>query len=83
MIPQILHIIRLGAADYHSDRNIQSWITHYPDWLIKLWDESDITGNQWQNARNIKRMAARDMSGVAELMKWEILNREGGIVIDA
>lgn len=82
MIPQILHIIRLGDADYHSDRNIQSWITHYPDWLIKLWDASDITGNQWQNARNIKRMATRDMSGVAELMKWEILYREGGIVID-
>ena len=83
MIPKLLHFIWVGNEAKRPDNCIQSWITLNPDWDFRIWGNAELEGLDWINARHMGAMANRELNGVADMMRWEILHAHGGIVVDA
>ncbi len=83
MIPKIIHIIWVGDVSKRPDNCIQTWIDHNPSWQVKVWGNEKLTSHGWTNAGHMREMACREMAGVADLMRWEILYEEGGFALDA
>ena len=83
MIPKIIHFIWVGDESKRPDRFIQTWVDHHPGWEIKLWGNEDLASRPWINGHHMAEMAKREWNGVADLMRWEILHAEGGVLVDA
>lgn len=83
MIPKILHIIWVGDESKRPDNCIATWVKHNPDWKVQIWGNEDLQTTEWVNARHMREMFTRELNGVADLMKWEILYYQGGFVVDA
>ena len=83
MIPKVLHFIWVGDESKRPDNCIQSWVDRNPEWTVKLWGNADLVDTTWINARHMREMSTRELNGVADMMKWEILYNEGGVVVDA
>ncbi|SDI27956.1 glycosyltransferase [Propionivibrio dicarboxylicus] len=83
MIPKTLHFIWVGDETRRPDNCVDTWKERHPDWQIKVWGNRELEQCDWRNAGHMQAMFARELNGVADMMRWEILHREGGIVIDA
>jgi mannosyltransferase OCH1-like enzyme len=83
MIPRTLHVIWIGDESKRPDNCIATWRHHNPDWRVRLWGNEALASYGWVNARHMREMAARELNGVADMMRWEILYNEGGFVVDA
>ena len=83
MIPKILHVVWVGDESKRPDNCIQTWREHNPDWRVQVWGNAELAEYGWINARHMRDMQHRELSGLADLMRWEILYHEGGFVIDA
>ena len=83
MIPRILHITWVGDEARRPNRCIQTWKDQHPDWTVRIWGNAELNGRTWINAEHMQAMAAREWNGVADLMRWEILFAEGGVLVDA
>lgn len=83
MIPKTLHFIWVGDESKRPDNCIQTWAKFNPDYQIKIWGNASLAEHQWLNARHMDAMLDREFNGVADMMRWEILHKEGGIVLDA
>ena len=82
-IPKIIHIVWVGDERKRSDNCIQTWRAHHPDWEVKIWGNTSLKENAWVNAKHMQAMWSRELNGVADMMRWEILYREGGFAVDA
>lgn len=83
MIPRTLHIIWVGDESKRPDNCIATWRQHNPSWELRLWGNAELAGYGWANAPHMREMAPRELNGVADMMRWEILYHEGGFVVDA
>lgn len=83
MIPKIFHFIWVGDESKRPDNCIDTWRAAHPDWEFRLWGNAELDGRNWINARHIAEMRTRELNGVADMMRWEILQEHGGIVFDA
>ncbi|USI74740.1 glycosyltransferase [Sphingomonas morindae] len=83
MIPKILHFIWVGDESKRPDNCIQTWVRQHRDWDIRLWGNEELAGDPWVNRAHMAAMAPRELNGVADMMRWEILHAHGGIVLDA
>jgi mannosyltransferase OCH1-like enzyme len=83
MIPKILHFIWVGDESKRPDNCIQTWIEHHPDWQLKIWGNDSLADFEWVNAAHMRAMSTRELNGVADMMRWEILYNQGGLVFDA
>ncbi|WP_296227976.1 glycosyltransferase [Ralstonia sp. UBA689] len=83
MIPKTLHFIWVGDETKRPDNCIQTWAKLNPDYQIKIWGNATLAEHKWLNARHMDAMLDREFNGVADMMRWEILYKEGGIVLDA
>lgn len=83
MIPKKLHIIWVGDEAKRPTNCIQTWIDKNPGWTVRVWGNDDLMSTSWVNARHMRAMSKKELNGVADLMKWEILYYEGGFVVDA
>lgn len=83
MIPKIFHFIWVGDETKRPDNCIATWREAHPDWELRLWGNAELDGRNWINARHISEMRGRELNGVADMMRWEILHEHGGIVFDA
>lgn len=82
-IPKTLHFIWVGDESKRPDNCIRTWIDHNPGWQIKVWGNDSLVETPWINAEHMRAMSMRELNGVADMMRWEILFREGGFVVDA
>jgi mannosyltransferase OCH1-like enzyme len=82
-IPKILHVIWVGDESKRPDNCIQTWVDLNPEWTVKVWGNEDLDNEAWVNARHMRAMWNKELNGVADLMRWEILYNEGGVVVDA
>jgi len=82
-IPRVLHIIWVGNQAIRPDNCIRTWIDLNPSWKVRIWKNEDAANYGWHNSHHMTAMARREMNGVADMMRWEILHREGGFVVDA
>ncbi|MCF7852167.1 MAG: hypothetical protein K9M07_02880 [Simkaniaceae bacterium] len=94
-IPKTIHFIWLGPKEFpkNSIKNIRSWSTHNPEWKIKFWTDRQrsipIPGLEMVRVSpadfNFLYDCYNDSNNYAErsdLLRYEILNREGGIYVD-
>src|SRR5262249_49729721 len=83
-IPKKLHLVWVGDAHKRPGRCIESWRQNHLNWAFKLWTDNDLYRVDWINAAHMRTFAeARHWSAVADLMRYEILYREGGVYVDA
>lgn len=83
MIPKTIHIIWVGDESKRPDNCIRTWVKHNPDWQVKIWGNELLADTDWINTDHMRAMSERELNGVADMMRWEILYREGGFVVDA
>lgn len=83
MIEKTFHFIWVGDQSRRPDNCIQTWQDKHPDWEFRLWGNEELEGVDWVNADHIAAMQTREWNGVADMMRWEILYRLGGVVFDA
>ena len=82
MIPKVLHFIWIGDDAKRPDNFLNSWTRNNPGWTVKLWSNDDLVSRAWKNRRRMGELGRIDARLVAELMRWEILFEEGGLVFD-
>lgn len=83
MIPKTLHVIWVGDDTRRPNAMIQSWVDKNPTWKVCVWGNDDLANYGWVNAQHMRDMAPRELNGVADMMRWEILYHEGGFLVDA
>jgi len=83
MIPKTLHIIWVGDETIRPDNCIATWRERNPTWEVRLWGNEALGATPWVNGLHMAEMAKRELNGVADMMRWEILYNEGGFVVDA
>jgi mannosyltransferase OCH1-like enzyme len=83
-IPTTLHIIWVGDETKRPERCIETWRANHPGWTVKVWGNRELRDISWDNAKHIATFEAiGKWAGVADLMRYEILYREGGVYVDA
>lgn len=83
MIPRTLHVIWVSDESRRPDNCIDTWRRHNPGWTLRVWGNADLASHRWVNAAHMRDMARRELCGVADLMRCEILYNLGGFVVDA
>lgn len=76
-IPRIIHHVWLGGRplpDAHA-RYRETWRRHNPDWEHRLWTDADAP-----SPPGVER--ARNVAERADLVRYELLRRHGGVYVD-
>ena len=81
MIPKHLHFVWVGGESKRPDKEINTWRLLNPDYQVTVWG-NDSLKNSWHLA-NAMRYYSKELCGVADCMRWEILYKHGGIALDA
>jgi inositol phosphorylceramide mannosyltransferase catalytic subunit len=82
VIPHVFHQIWLGPDPFPKEfRDYQrSWLRHNPGWELHLWTEDDLPGD-------LRRVEAyerlRQPAERSDILRLELLHRQGGIYLDA
>lgn len=86
-IPKILHQLWIGDASKAPRAWMQTWETHhnplYNGWTYKFWNEARLQqeGITFRCQRQIDAIA--EINGKADIIRWELLERFGGVFVDA
>lgn len=83
MIEKKLHFIWIGDESKRPDNCIDTWREKNPDYEVKVWGNEHLRSYNWHLDEWMRAMGPRELCGVADLMRFEILWREGGITLDA
>jgi hypothetical protein len=76
-IPRIIHSIWIGdrpLSDEHA-RLGETWRELHPEWEYRLWTEQDVPAV-------VAADAARNLAERADVLRYEILRRHGGVYVD-
>ena len=83
-IPKNMHLIWVGDQSLRPDAWIQTWRDHHPGWDFRLWGNDDYRSLPWSCKQQMDLFAARgEWCGVADIMRYQILNEHGGFYADA
>ena len=83
-IVRTIHIVWVGDQSKRPDQWINSWRRKNPGWMVRVWGNSELTSLEWVNGKHISEMLNRQVwNGVADMMRWEILDKYGGFAVDA
>lgn len=80
MVPKLIHIVWVG--DKPQPQEIESWSRMNPDYEVQVWG-NDSLARGWRLAEHMAHFWERELCGVADCMRWEILYEFGGIAMDA
>ena len=80
MIPKIIHHVWIGPLP-RPVRLMETWRAMNPSFQYELWNNARVHSFDFRNAKQIGEM--RSWAGKVDLMRYEILERHGGIFIDA
>ena len=82
-IPKILHLIWIGNKK--APDNLTTWTKNFkkinPDWTVKVWGNKEMDELQLFNRKQYDSM--KEYCGKADIARYEILYRFGGMYIDA
>jgi mannosyltransferase OCH1-like enzyme len=82
-IPRLLHQIWVGPRPAPV-KWLATWRELHPQWQYRLWGNRELVTEPWVNERHIRDYYRRGrFNGVADLMRYEILYRFGGVVVAA
>jgi hypothetical protein len=81
-IPKKIHMIWLGSPPPDFVRTMfESWRQMHPEWSVKLWTQQDVGSFHLKNEQAYQ--AAKNWGEKSDIFRYEILEREGGIYVDA
>lgn len=83
MIPKLMHFIWVGDDAKCPTNCMDTWRALNPDWQFRLWGNAELAEQDWLNRDHMNAMYDRELNGVADMMRWEILLAQGGVVVDA
>jgi mannosyltransferase OCH1-like enzyme len=83
VIPKHIHFIWVGDETKCPTNCMDTWRALNPDYEFHLWGNQELNEQDWFNGAHMKAMYQRELNGVADMMRWEILHAMGGIVVDA
>lgn len=79
MIPRTIHQIWIGPKPAPRAM-METWRRNHPEWEYRLWNESTI---EFPLRNQAQFDAIRNLGGKADILRYEILHRHGGIYVDA
>jgi mannosyltransferase OCH1-like enzyme len=79
----MIHIIWIGDQSKRPDECISSWRTQNPSYEFRLWGNDALKNEGWILAKEMRQLLHREINGVADVMRWEILYKYGGLAFDA
>ena len=81
MIPKFLHQIWIGLMP-PPKKLMQTWRDMNADWVYRVWtSDKECDGRPWKNQAQIDAMP--ELAGKADIMRYEILEKWGGVYVDA
>jgi len=83
VIPKTLHFVWIGDEAKRPDNCIDTWRQHHPTWEVKVWGNEAFHNEPWINRAHMQAMWRYELCGVADMMRYEILYRHGGVALDA
>jgi mannosyltransferase OCH1-like enzyme len=83
MIPKKLHFVWVGDESKCPHNCIDTWKSLNPDYEVRIWGNKELEDLEWVNKAHMEQMWDRELNGVADMMRYEILYNEGGITLDA
>jgi mannosyltransferase OCH1-like enzyme len=82
-IPRTLAHIWIGPLQPPA-AEMRTWRDLNPDWSYRLYDNDFLRGRRWRNQPLIDEYLKRaEYAGVADLMRYEILDECGGLIAEA
>jgi mannosyltransferase OCH1-like enzyme/GT2 family glycosyltransferase len=81
-IPKIIHQLWIGNKPAPINL-MNTWKDKHPDYEYIYWNESEITKRNMIFECQDKINSIEEINGKADIMRWEILYKYGGIFIDA
>lgn len=82
-IPKRIHIVWIGNQSLKPTQCINSWKEMNPEYEVIVWDNEAFASVPWHNISLMYQMMHQEMCGVADMMRYEILYRFGGVALDA
>lgn len=80
VVPKIIHQIWIGPNP-RPEHWMRTWREMNPSFQYELWDNERCKSFDFSNAKKIEE--SPELCGKADIMRYEILERFGGIFIDA
>ena len=81
-IPKIIHQIWIGSKPAPT-KFMESWRLKHPDFEYIHWSESELEKRGMQLRCNKEIESMSEINGKADIIRWEILYKYGGVFIDA
>lgn len=77
LVPKVIHRVWLGGAPLPERYRAygESWAHHHPGWEVRLWTDEDAP-----RPAGLER--ARNLAERADLTRYEIMRRHGGVYVD-
>lgn len=83
MIEKQINIIWIGDQSKRPNDCIQSWIDKNRQYKVRVWSDTDLQNEIWETKSCIDKWYKKEINGAADIMRWEILYKYGGIAVDA
>lgn len=84
MIPKIIHQIWVGDNQKMPKEWMDTWRRQNPTWQYWFWGNFHLSALDWECRKQLdKYIEAECWAGVADVMRYEILYRFGGVFTDA
>jgi mannosyltransferase OCH1-like enzyme len=81
-IPKIIHQLWIGNKPAPT-KFMNSWKEKHPDFEYIFWNENELVKRNFQPLLKNKIEEMEEINGKADILRWEILYKYGGIFIDA
>lgn len=82
MIPKIIHQIWIGTKPSPS-KLMETWKTKHPDFEYIFWNEKEFEKREILFESQDKIDLISEINGKADIIRWELLYKFGGVFIDA
>lgn len=83
-IPKIFHVVWIGDETREPRAAIASWAERHPDFDLRVYRNAEADAGPWRFKADIDEFRRRGRyPGAADLMRWEVLLRDGGVALDA
>ena len=83
MIPRKLHVIWIGDEAEFPEECVNTWRNNHAEWDLTIWGNEALRKYEWRCGDQMRELLSRDLRGVTDCMRWNILYNEGGVVVDA
>lgn len=83
LIPRIIHQLWIGDKKLAPTKLLETWKKKHPGFEYIFWDENELERRNFIPQLYEKINEMEEINGKADILRWEILYKYGGVFIDA